>query len=631
MHWLLVLFAFAQLEAAPPALPKVRRDLKPGSEVATRYDGVKLALRDTQHLEQEHEDPGLTRYVFIPPNIEPASGFQQVAHIVNSTITRTAARPQPRLLLDEERGTAVVAVDLAHWAGNESQIGELVGLWERLAERDSFFNAKVIIAGDQVIEVTEELRAGLAVEIKLKDGTWGKATFKSRKGSLLSCEYDGRLVDLVAENVRPIAKPTAPLPVVRKTFTAEPYLNPEGTALFDITRSNVPILQLDEFVAAAFSTVNGGLYYELAGVEKNLGDTVAKFAGADAAKKVLRQTAVMRLAGEQVRKPGEARSIFQIAGEFDQELAKTKWVMNESNVTRRQRSGVFVAGANIAPAEGPQLVAVTFDLAEDNVSPDADPQRQLSVYETYNGGEAILAMPNGMLLYLVFDANDNIIASVPDTVAWDSKATSVRTNAGTVRVFSGASCMNCHDDTPRNWGWQPVRNDVAEDFRSLAHILGDRPKKGTKAFDKLQEIQRLASAYAGDDIQLAAMLDQSRLSYQRAVDLATGAKGSAPVNAGIADSYWSHWYDAVWPEDIVRDLGQVMARKDAQAFLVKHIAPNPDAEIPELFREDRVIARAKDGKSLTPAQYRAIAPEIAERFLFSQANHPDPVLEGMKP
>lgn len=619
MGWILIMVCIAQAEA-PKAVPAVRRDLKPGTIVATDIDAVALANLDAK--------PGcFTRYVFIPPNITPQSGFQQVAQVANSVLTRTATRPQPRLLLDEKKGTAVVAIDLEKYASNERQIVEIVELYERLAPRDSWFNTEVIVIGGEVIEVRQDFTAGQSVEIKLASGQWVAATFKSKQGSALLCEYQGRPLTCQTQFVRAIAKPS---PTIKRTFAAEPYLGDEGVRLFATTGSAVPMMRLDEFVAFTTDSVNGGLYYELVGVQKTLGDTVAKFAGADAAKKVLRQTEVMRLAeqvhrDERNRLGDKARGIYEIAGEFDQELAKSKAVMNESAVTMRQRAFLFVAGANIAPAEGPQLVAITFDLAEDNTSPKADPQRNLSTYETYNGGEGIIAMPNGMLVYFVFDNQDRIIASVPDTVAWNRVATKARTNAGTVRV-STATCGWCHDQAEKNWGWQPVRNDIARDFERITRILGDRPEIGKHA-DKFREIQRLAANYAADDIALDNMLNGSRLSYQRCVNLATGAKNSRDVITGLADSYWGYWNDQVWPEDIVRDLGHVMTRKDAQAYLIRNIAPNPDASIPDLFKEDRIIARAKDGESIAPAQYRAVASEVMERHAFRKV---EPVLE-MKP
>lgn len=605
-------------QPAPPKPPefKVRRELKVGSTVATACDAVHLALQDA--IEREKDGvASLTRYVFIPPWIEPVSGFQQVALIVNSVLSRTPNKPQPRLLQDEELGTAVVAIDFAQYVAKEEQLGELLALYERLAATDSWFTAKVIVAGDAVLKVIDEFTAGQAVEIKLTDGRWVAATFKQKQGSKLLCEWDGRVVPCVPGLVRPLK---AAAVTAKFTFTAEPYLGAEGLKLFELTQSSVPIMRLDEWVHFTFSTINGGLYYELAGVEKNLGDTVAKFAGFDAAKKVLRRTEVFRLAQEVQRKEAGKRSILAIAAELDPDLSKSKAVMNESVVTGRQRSFLFVTGTVMPPADGLQLVAVTFDISEDNFATAADPQRNLTNYETYNGGEAIVMMANGLLLYLVFNAKDEIIATVPDNVAHDFQARKVRPNVATARVFSGTSCANCHDAQERNWGYQPVTNDIADSLASIVKILGDR---GVASKDKLQELQRIASAFAADNLQLSLMIDGARLVYQRAVGLATGAKSSREVIAGIGDSHWGLLYDAVGPEHAVIDIaGQVLTRKDAQAWLLNNVDANPDPFLPDLFREDIVLDRLKRGLTIVPGQWRPIAPKTIERYQIKQSKVP---------
>src|SRR5688572_19772653 len=104
----LIMVALAQIDA-PAGGERVRVDLKPGTIVPTNLDAVKLANTDATA-------GCITRYVFIPPNINPKSGFQQVADVCNSVLTRTATRPQPRLLIDEAKGTAVVAIDLDRYA-----------------------------------------------------------------------------------------------------------------------------------------------------------------------------------------------------------------------------------------------------------------------------------------------------------------------------------------------------------------------------------------------------------------------------------------------------------------------------------------------------------------------------------
>lgn len=613
MHFLLLLTMLAQVAAEPPA---IRVALAEGKQYATNTDGVRLALKDACAIEKKGFDPSLTFWVVIPPWVDPASGFAQVAHVNNSTITRTSNRIQPRLLKDDITGAVVVATDLELLVTTPEQLKQLKSLHERLAAFDSYFNQEVVDVGGVIIPIESGYRVGQEIEVKLIGGGWGRGTFKAKDGSNFQVEYAGKPLKLQPDAIRPLKIDANP--VGHKTFTAEAYLNPDGAELFSLTHSNVPVLRLEEYVAFGFSTVNGGQYYERVGVEKTLGDTVAKFAGFEAAKKVLRQAEVLRLAQEIQAKENGKRSILQIAAELDPELAKSKAVMRKSAVTGRQRSFLFVNGSAIAPTEGLQLVAVTFDIAEDATNPQQDPNRNLSVFETYNGGEAILAMPNGMLLYIVFDAQDRIIAAVPDSVAHDFQASKVRSDASTARVFAGVSCANCHENKIGNDGWQPVRNDIHESLRGLTKLLGDA-KPGTKRHNNLLEVQRLASAYRADDIQLKIMLDQSRLSYQRAVGEVAGVTESSHVVRGLADTYWGYWYDEVTPQQAVLELtGKWQKKEDAVAFLIRKLEPNLDSDLAHLLREDINIDALKRGHSLAPSQWRTLYPNAAERVLFGQ-------------
>ena len=232
-------------------------------------------------------------------------------------------------------------------------------------------------------------------------------------------------------------------------------------------------------------------------------------------------------------------------------------------------------------------------------------------------------MPNGMLAYLVFDAKDKLIASVPDNVAYNNEASKIRADAGTARVDS-FSCAVCHDSVAKNWGWQPVRNDVYESLRGLTHLLSDA-KVGTPRHDNLLKMQRLTSAYRADTLQITEMLNGARLSYQRAVGEATGAMESSHVVRGLADTYWGYWSDDVRPQDAVLELtGKWMSKEDAVSFLIRNLEPNLDRDIAYLLREDINIDALKRGDSLVASQWRSLYPNSAERLLFAKPEHEAP-------
>jgi hypothetical protein len=325
----------------------------------------------------------------------------------------------------------------------------------------------------------------------------------------------------------------------------------------------------------------------------------------------------MRTAQQESRQTGEA--LAKVAGRLDPELAKSKTLIETSSVTGRQRIVAFFFGTGTAPAVGVQLVAVTFDISEDNTDPNSDPLRNALNFETYNGGEAILAMPNGMLAYFVFNAQDKVIASVPDNVAYDNEAHHVRANVATARVFSGVSCVNCHDNRqgqdPKspNWGWQPVVNDLADKASGLAKILSDRGRKNS-----LEALQAITAQYSASTLELTAMLNQARIPYQFRSGLATNQKSSRETVVGLADSYWGYWYDQVTAQIAARDMGQSLTAEQAQLFLLRAINPE-QTNIENVLTEDGVVIRVKEGKHVTPAQWRGVYQNVAERMLFKPA------------
>lgn len=586
------------LTIAQPAPPAIRQTLEPGTVCATARDITATTLADAE----SHHAPEYLRYVWVPDWITPRNGYAQASLVANSTFSRTANIVRPGAIA----GGRLVRFDLSAFAASEAGLAEIVDAYERLGSHETYFGHAA--RRDREHIAPRDLAIGDPCQVRVGDD-WLPGKFAgSRPNGQSAVDRGGVTYVLPAASVRSAIPTDAALRQPHGQRFPAAHLGEPGLRLFELTRSGVPIIRLDEFVAFGFSTINGGEYNALTGIETDLQRTVAKFAGADAAEKLLRQTATMRRAAEQHRKEGGERSIYEIAAALDPELAKSKALITHSGVTGRQRLAVLLFGSAMAPTQGPQLVAVTFDVAEDNLDPDADPNRNLSNYQTYNGGEAILARSNGTLVYLVFDAQDKIINSVPDNVAHDFRAREVRTNVATTRVFSGTSCANCHDFNEKFLGWQPLTNDMASSLRSVTRFLGD---KGSK--DRLAEVQRITSAYRADELQLTELLDGARRQYQRATMAACGT-GSREAVQGLAASHWGYWYDAVTPAVAARDLGQVLTEDNALEYLLQ-IEPADDDEtrIADLVREDIVFARLKEGKSITPVQWRTIYQSVAAR------------------
>jgi hypothetical protein len=555
-----VLLLAAAIAADEPTEFPLRRQLPEGTSITTPRDAVCLALADAQSL-APHEPP-LVKYVWAPDWYEPGNAFAQVALVANSTFgSRSGNVIQPTSVA----GGKLLRLDLAKFATSPEHLAEILQQYELLRGDDNFFNVEVALTPDRAIEVRSQA------------------------------------------NVRGQAPSPAPSP--KTVFAAAAYLFPEGDELFRLTGSSVPIMRLDEWVAFSFSSIDGGKYYELAGVEKTLAATIEKFAGKEAANKVLKQSELMRRAAEEAKQRKEP--IAQTLSRIDPELAKTKAYISHSGVTGRQRIVMFIYGTATSPAVGPQLVAVTFDIKQANLDPAADPLRGPTAFERYDGGEAILVLPNGHLLYLVFNAKDEIIPSVPDNVAVDKQALKVRGNVSTARVFSGVSCANCHEATPSNYGWQNVTNDLDD-------LLADDKSQA----DQLRALQIAAAQFPRSKtpvesrITFDGVLSSARHGYQFRAQLGTNQKTTRQTVAGIADSYWGYWYDVITPQVAARDLGQVLSPSAAQLFLLRAIDPAPDGS------EDGPLARLKLGRSIDPVQWRTGYQSFAERTHFKPLEVP---------
>ncbi len=543
--WGLVLIAtLGQLDT-----PAYRRQLPAGESIATAADVVESCAADVIFNE-----PKYGRYITVPEWFDADYAFASVSQVLNSTISRTSNIVQPERVTDR-----LIRIDLDKYAVRDEDLAEIVKLWELLAAKDNYFH------------IPAKTSAAIGAEVKLTDGTWKPCTIQKGgdQNGNRTIVYGGKTLTVSAKDVRGGGDQLADI---------------EG--LDDLAKTlgtNVPVIRFEEFIANAFSSVNGGLYYQFTGISGDLHGTVERFAGKDAADKLI--TAL-----------GDVRR-----GRLDPALSQSRALVITSAVTGRQRLVQVFFGSNGQPSVGPQVIAITLDVAEDNTDPNSDPLRNLRDFRAYDGGEAIFTLANGMLAYVVFDAKDQIIESVPDKVAADHAARGIRANVATTRVFSGASCANCHESNVRNLGWQPVTNDAL----ALVRLLSPLDDKSTN--DRRRAVQELASQYGARDLE--SVFNLSRLPYQKQTHLATGLRTSKAVTGGIADTYWGYHYDRITPVEAARDLGHNLNAADSQALLLR--IP-PGIGVDEI-REDAVLARLKDGQHVTPIQWRSVVSLVRER------------------
>jgi hypothetical protein len=123
------------------------------------------------------------------------------------------------------------------------------------------------------------------------------------------------------------------------------------------------------------------------------------------------------------------------------------------------------------------------------------------------GTEAIFTMPNGMLGYIIADANDNIV---------EDSDILLDTNQNNFRAITSVSCSNCHAS-----GFIPVVDEVAAISIDNARQL---------ELDR-DEIEQLEAIYVSPTVFAKVVKDDSAAFYQSALQRANlPTQGGDPVS-----------------------------------------------------------------------------------------------------
>jgi mono/diheme cytochrome c family protein len=126
---------------------------------------------------------------------------------------------------------------------------------------------------------------------------------------------------------------------------------------------------------------------------------------------------------------------------------------------------------------------------------------------TPGGSEAIFTLPNGMLAYIIADANDNIVQD--SNILLDS-------SQDNYRAITAVSCSNCHAA-----GFIPVTDEVGPIAKANARQIGlDR-----------DEVEQLEALYVSPDVFKRQVQSDSEDFYQRALQRAElPIEGADPVS-----------------------------------------------------------------------------------------------------
>jgi len=143
------------------------------------------------------------------------------------------------------------------------------------------------------------------------------------------------------------------------------------------------------------------------------------------------------------------------------------------------------------------------------------------------GTEAIFTLPNGMLGFIIADANDAIV---------EDSDILLDTNQNNFRAVTSVSCSNCHAQ-----GFIPVVDEVREIATANAREIGlDR-----------DEIEQLEGIYVSPQEFARTVQEDSQGFYQRALQL-----GDLPIQGGDpVSSVFLRFDQDLRIEDVAGDLG----------------------------------------------------------------------------
>jgi serine/threonine-protein kinase len=257
----------------------------------------------------------------------------------------------------------------------------------------------------------------------------------------------------------------------------------------DDTQTAFPIMFADQMMDVA---VIGNLYYAIIGVDVNqlLTDFVANELQIDVAQNIL-----------------------------DEEEGTIRAGTTKSRISRQDR---VVERHELGVRAGALWQSFDFEDVNNNESIFEDPFGFIA-----GGTEAIFTLPNGMLGYIIADAN-NVIVEDSDIL--------LDTNQNNFRAVTSVSCSNCHSA-----GFIPVIDEVGPIALANAREIGlDR-----------DEIEQLESIYVTPQEFARQVQDDSQQFYQRALQAA-----SLPIQGGDPISTTFLRFDNdVRIEDAAGDLG----------------------------------------------------------------------------
>lgn len=462
-------------------------------------DAVVHAAADAAVIDP-HRAP-FVRYVWVPDG-DKTDGAA-VSFATNTAISRAAIPVRPYSIA----GGRLLRIDLLTLLPKDADLKRSVELWEKLAGQDPYF----------YIRIQQKVAAYKADDGKTYDWKW-------------AVSFGGH-VDLKA-----------------------------AVLLQGLTKSAAPVVRFDRFTVKVLTTLDGGLYYDFAGIAKS-------------------------------NKAGQT--------DFQKFLADHGVDLNRAKELQAdRRAALFRSGVTAKPRAIEEIQGLlgtatwSEDIADNNLDPKAHPILTL-LESKFDATEAIALKANGHCDFALFDGKGALQQVVPDNIAKDHTVPTPYT----ARLQPAISCIRCHS---QGKGFRTARNDISALLKNRPEddvrfdILGDF-KGGRDALDKI------AGLYRGN----LDRLDRGREDYSDAVFLSTGGLSVGEVSARIQKIQDDYQFHDVTARIACGELG-IGVDEDAAVSMLRKL-------LPAVEHEDARIGFLKAGVSITRADWEQVYADAALR------------------
>lgn len=534
--------------------------IKEISSVPTPAIAMQLVVADLTTLPEESRP--WQRYIWFPEPDEKK--IAAISFAVNTAVSKASTIVQPRKLF----GGQLISYDLRLLAPREREYTELFNIWERLATEPYFHivsDPSNLLPANAVAIESNPLDPVGSIRFKLNEELW----YKSPAGRFFN--WSGSEWVLSAE-----------LGVNQSAVTYGAHTNlVNATLVQGMTGVNASVVRYDYFLVKILSTLDGGLYYDLAGLRQM--EAEAK------QRKVSTQQVLLESLGADEQLVAKLRS--------DQRVAIFK-----SGVTGKPRRLDIFAGVGVRASSGTGFISITHDVSDDTQGQQFDPIRNLLDFQD-DARELIAEKPNGLHVFALFDGKGQLQDSAPDNVVKDHTIP----QPNTARLQSAISCIRCHGPEE---GWRSFNNDVQTLLSGTLDVFDDL--RG--GFDVPDTLDRLAGLYSGN---LSKPIRRARDDYSDAVFIATSGMSVPEVSSTVANIYREYYYDLVDAKKACYELGYKVPENQSLQQLRQILPPLRSDEL-GISPEDPIIGALKAGLAVQRYQWEQVYADAAFRVMQSQ-------------